>query len=105
VYPEWMTISAMRDEHGQVTHYLGNFSDLSDAKAAENRIQWLSHFDSLTGLPNRALLKDRTRTPSACAARRRTLAMMLVALTISKPSTTPWVTTSAMNYWWKWPSA
>ena len=60
VYPAWQAFSAMHDSQGMITNYIGNFSDLSDAKAAENRIQWLSHFDPLTGLPNRALLKDRT---------------------------------------------
>lgn len=58
-YPAWLAISTMRDEQGQITHYLGNLSDLSDAKAAETRIQWLSHFDALTGLPNRTLLMER----------------------------------------------
>lgn len=59
-YPEWMVISAMRNDQGQITNYLGNFSDLSDVKAAEIRIQWLSHFDPITGLPNRFLLQERT---------------------------------------------
>ncbi len=58
-YPEWLAVTALRDEHGQASHFVGSFSDLSDAKSAENRIQWLSHFDALTGLPNRTLLKDR----------------------------------------------
>ncbi len=60
VYPEWLTISSVCDDMGTLTHFVGNFSDLSDSKAAENRIQWLSNFDSLTGLPNRTLLQDRT---------------------------------------------
>jgi diguanylate cyclase (GGDEF)-like protein/PAS domain S-box-containing protein len=59
-FPAWMAMSALRDGQGQVTHYIGSFSDLSNAKAAESRIQWLSHFDTVTGLPNRTLLKDRT---------------------------------------------
>lgn len=60
VYPQWLAITALRDDAGQTTHFVGSFSDLSMAKAAENRILWLSHFDPLTGLPNRALLQDRT---------------------------------------------
>ena len=59
-YPEWLSISAIKDEKGKTTHYVGNFRDLSDAKAAEERIHWLSHFDALTGLPNHILLRDRT---------------------------------------------
>ncbi len=58
-YPEWLAVTALRDEQGQTTHYVGSFSDLSGAKSAESRIQWLSHFDVLTGLPNRTLLRER----------------------------------------------
>jgi diguanylate cyclase (GGDEF)-like protein/PAS domain S-box-containing protein len=81
VYPEWMAISAMRDERGQITNYLGNFSDLSDAKAAESRIQWLSHFDALTGLPNHTLLRDRTAHAINVVRRAsEPLTMMLVGI-------------------------
>jgi diguanylate cyclase (GGDEF)-like protein/PAS domain S-box-containing protein len=80
-FPAWLTISAMRDEQGQITHYLGNFNDLSDAKAAESRIQWLSHFDVLTGLPNRALLQDRTTHAISMMQRaNEPLTMMLVGI-------------------------
>jgi diguanylate cyclase (GGDEF)-like protein/PAS domain S-box-containing protein len=80
-YSAWLAISAMRDEQGQITHYLGNFNDLSDAKLAESRIQWLSHFDHLTGLPNRALLKDRTaQSISAVHRDSETLSMMLLGI-------------------------
>jgi diguanylate cyclase (GGDEF)-like protein/PAS domain S-box-containing protein len=81
VYPEWMTITSMRDEQERITHYLASFSDLSDAKAAEDRIQWLSHFDSLTGLPNRALLQDRTNHSISLMQRaNEPLTMMLVGI-------------------------
>ncbi len=80
-FPVWLAISPMRDEQGKITHYLGSFSDLSDAKAAENRIQWLSHFDPLTGLPNRALLQDRTtHTISMMQRASEPLTMMLVGI-------------------------
>ncbi len=80
-YPAWLAISTMRDAQGQITHYIGNFSDLSDAKAAENRIQRLSYFDALTGLPNRALLQDRTAHAISMMQRAsEPLTMMLVAI-------------------------
>lgn len=60
VYPEWLTISAIRDDKGGITNYLGSFIDLTQVRAAESRVQKLSHFDPLTGLPNRTLLQDRT---------------------------------------------
>lgn len=87
-YPQWMAITAVRDQHEQITHYLGNFSDLSDAKAAENRIQFLSHFDALTGLPNRALLQDRTEHTIRMAQRAgESLTMMLLGIDHFKRTT------------------
>lgn len=58
-YPKWLSISRLLDAHGQVTHYIGIFSDTSQHKQNEERIQRLAHFDALTGLPNRVLLHDR----------------------------------------------
>ncbi|NCN70041.1 MAG: EAL domain-containing protein [Betaproteobacteria bacterium] len=81
IYPEWLAISALRDLRGQTTHFVANFSDLSQSKAAESRIQWLSYFDPLTGLPNRTLLQDRTAlTLSMVQRANEPLTMMLVAL-------------------------
>jgi diguanylate cyclase (GGDEF)-like protein/PAS domain S-box-containing protein len=81
IYPEWLTISALRDGQGCTTHYVAIFSDMSDARAAENRIQWLSHFDALTGLPNRRLLQDRTERAISMVKRQSgLLTMMLVGL-------------------------
>jgi diguanylate cyclase (GGDEF)-like protein/PAS domain S-box-containing protein len=59
VYPEWLTISAVRDAAGELTHYVATFSDLTERKAAEHEIHQLAFYDSLTGLPNRRLLLDR----------------------------------------------
>ena len=59
VYPEWLSISAVRDVESGVSHYIGVFSDMSERKAAEARIRFLAHHDTLTGLPNRVLMQDR----------------------------------------------
>ena len=59
IFPEWLSLSSVRDSRGQVTHLVGIFSDISERKAAEARIAFLAHHDALTGLPNRLLLKDR----------------------------------------------
>jgi len=81
LYPEWLSISALRDEHNQVVNYVANFSNLSETKDAEDRIQWLSHYDPLTGLANRALLRERSAMALSMAQRAgESLAMMLVAL-------------------------
>ncbi len=59
VYPEWLAINAVKSLAGEVTHYVAIFSDQSERKAADERIQFLAHFDVLTGLPNRGHLQDR----------------------------------------------
>ncbi|WP_303900895.1 PAS domain S-box protein [Thiohalomonas denitrificans] len=58
VYPEWMTISAVHDEQGKVINYVAMFSDISERKEAEARIDFLARHDLLTGLPNRRLLRE-----------------------------------------------
>ena len=57
----WLTISAVRNETGEVTNYIGSYYDISKLKHAEEKIQELAFFDQLTGLPNRVLLIDRVR--------------------------------------------
>ncbi|WP_179931065.1 bifunctional diguanylate cyclase/phosphodiesterase [Vreelandella salicampi] len=59
IYPQWLTISVVRNDAGEVTHYVATLSDITQRKAAEEEIHQLAFFDSLTGLPNRRLLIDR----------------------------------------------
>ncbi len=59
IYPEWLTISVVRNESGEVTHYIASFSDITERKAAEQRIHQLAFFDPLTQLANRRLFIDR----------------------------------------------
>ncbi len=59
IYPNWLSISAVNDDKGKLVNYLSVAMDVSQHKAAEDRIRQLAHFDALTGLPNRLLLRDR----------------------------------------------
>jgi diguanylate cyclase (GGDEF)-like protein/PAS domain S-box-containing protein len=59
VYPQWLTISAVRDSNGEITHYVGVFTDISQIKEAQDQINFLAHHDALTHLPNRALFRER----------------------------------------------
>ena len=57
VYPEWLTISAIRNEDDDVTHYVAIFSDITELHQANQRLETLAHEDSLTGLANRHALE------------------------------------------------
>jgi diguanylate cyclase (GGDEF)-like protein/PAS domain S-box-containing protein len=59
VYPKWLTITAIKNERGETTHYVAIFNDISERKQAEAEIRNMAFYDPLTGLPNRRLLNDR----------------------------------------------
>jgi diguanylate cyclase (GGDEF)-like protein/PAS domain S-box-containing protein len=59
VYPEWCTITAVTNAEGQVTNYIGAFSDISRNKHDEEEIHNLAFYDPLTKLPNRRLMLER----------------------------------------------
>ncbi len=77
VYPEWITITALRDDNGHTCNYIAIFSDASDYKEKEARIQHMAHHDALTGLPNRSLLQDRLEQAMAHAKRRDEMVALL----------------------------
>jgi diguanylate cyclase (GGDEF)-like protein/PAS domain S-box-containing protein len=64
------TISAVRDEHGEITHYVTLMNDITRLKEQEQRLAHIAHYDALTGLPNRVLLGDRLKQAMAQAPRR-----------------------------------
>lgn len=59
VFPTFHTITAVRDEMGIITNYVAVLIDLSESKDAQTLIDFLTHYDALTGLPNRILVHDR----------------------------------------------
>jgi diguanylate cyclase (GGDEF)-like protein/PAS domain S-box-containing protein len=59
VYPKWLSISAVKNDAGQVSHFVGIFADITSRKEAENRLKQLAHYDPLTGLPNRTLFMEK----------------------------------------------
>lgn len=81
LYLEMLSIIRVLDARGQVSHYIGISSDITQHKAAQARIQRLAHYDPLTGLPNRVLLGDRIGHELSAAQRNRTqVAIMFVDL-------------------------
>ncbi len=59
VYPEWLTISAVRNSAGETSHYVSVLSDITALKRSQERMEYLAHHDALTGLPNRLLCRIR----------------------------------------------
>ncbi|MFZ4702027.1 MAG: EAL domain-containing response regulator [Candidatus Methylumidiphilus sp.] len=81
IYPELLSISAVRDESGETTHYVGIFADLSRIKASEARLEFLAHHDPLTELPNRLMLCCRLELSIELARREgHQLALLILDL-------------------------
>lgn len=81
VYPEWLTIAAVKSDAGHLTHYLGTLTDVSERKSIENELRNLAFYDPLTRLPNRRLLLDRLKQAMTTGARSgKTGAVMLLDL-------------------------
>jgi diguanylate cyclase (GGDEF)-like protein/PAS domain S-box-containing protein len=81
VFPEWLSIAAIRDEHGEINEYVALFSDITQRKQDQEQILYQANYDVLTGLPNRTLLFDRL-LQSIVSARREgwKFALMFVDL-------------------------
>jgi diguanylate cyclase (GGDEF)-like protein/PAS domain S-box-containing protein len=77
VFAAWVTAGVVRDESGSVTHLILTLSDMTQQKAAAERIRRLAYYDELTQLPNRTLLVDRLTTYLARARRNGTLVGVL----------------------------
>jgi diguanylate cyclase (GGDEF)-like protein/PAS domain S-box-containing protein len=78
IYPEWLTLTAVRNEQGDPVHYLGMATDLRQLRHHEERLQRLVHYDPLTGLPNRLLLEARLQHALERAGREGNRAAVLV---------------------------
>lgn len=69
-FEEWVSITAVRDPAGRVTHYVGWLTEISQRKEVEAKLVQLAFYDPLTDLPNRRLMHDRIL--QAMGAARRT---------------------------------
>ncbi|MDD4911208.1 MAG: EAL domain-containing protein [Sideroxydans sp.] len=76
-YPGILTISSVKNSSGELTHFVGHFTDISRIKEQEEKLKLLAHYDPLTGLPNRTL--KALKLNSALIQSRRTKRSLAVA--------------------------
>ncbi|MEI6413320.1 MAG: diguanylate cyclase [Pseudomonadota bacterium] len=85
-YASQLSISAVTDEDGQLQHYVGIFSDVTETKVHVAEMERIAFFDPLTGVPNRRLLLDRLSQALAHTQRsERLLAVCYLDLDGFKP--------------------
>lgn len=80
-YPELLSISAIRNNAGQVLHYVAVFTNITTTKADQRRLEHLATHDPLTGLANRAEFERRCSDAIESASRaRRCMAVLFIDL-------------------------
>lgn len=81
---KWVMTRGMvisRDAQGAPLRMIGTHTDISQRKAAEALVWQQAHFDSLTGLPNRRMMRDRlTQALKNCRRDGATLALLFIDL-------------------------
>ena len=59
IYPQWLSVSVIKNSQGQVQQYVAVFTDITQRKQQEHQIQQQANYDALTKLPNRSMLKRK----------------------------------------------
>ncbi len=81
LHTEWLSISAVKEPTGEISHYIGHFSDVAERRVIDERLRHLTQYDALTDLPNRTLLTDRLDQAIGFAVRfERTMALLKIDL-------------------------
>jgi diguanylate cyclase (GGDEF)-like protein/PAS domain S-box-containing protein len=77
IYPQKLTITAVKDSYDIVTNYVATLIDITKSKQAEREIEDLAYYDSLTHLPNRRLMIDRINHAMATNTRSEKIGALL----------------------------
>ncbi|MBI5892719.1 MAG: PAS domain S-box protein [Deltaproteobacteria bacterium] len=81
IFPEYLTIDAIKDDEGNITHFSSIFTDIAERKRHQEKMEHHAYHDALTDLPNRMLLNDRLAIALSHAHRnKKTLAVMFLDL-------------------------
>jgi diguanylate cyclase (GGDEF)-like protein/PAS domain S-box-containing protein len=77
IFPEWLTIAAVKADSGEVTNYVATLTDITKRKASESEMNFLAFYDPLTHLPNRRLFNDRFKRAMSISARNKTYCALM----------------------------
>lgn len=70
-YIAWLDVFPVHSKTGEFQHYVGLFSDITQAKEQQKSLEHLAYHDALTKLPNRVLFSSRLQKTLAHAERTR----------------------------------
>lgn len=81
IYPQWLNISSIHSPEGELENYVAVFSDITQLKESEEKLNLAIHYDHLTKLPNKTLLKARLEHTLSVSKRHSTfVAVMFINL-------------------------
>ena len=84
LFPDWLTISTLTNDKGDVTHYVSNFYDISDRKSAQRKIDFQANYDFLTHLPNKHLFNKTLQANINDLSANSKLAVFLIDIDLFK---------------------
>jgi diguanylate cyclase (GGDEF)-like protein/PAS domain S-box-containing protein len=58
-FPQWLTINTVKDDDDNIVNYVAVFTDITELKQSQNKLDYLAHHDTLTSLPNRYYFNQR----------------------------------------------
>lgn len=81
VYPEWLSITKIKDYMNNDTNYMALFTDISSIKEADKKIHFYAKHDHLTGLLNRVQFENMLKhTIDRSERNKRKFALMYIDL-------------------------
>lgn len=78
IFPELLSITSVCGEQDELQYYVGVFSDISQLKQTEAKLEYLAHHDPLTNLANRRLLMSQLEYGLKTASRNHEVMALLV---------------------------
>jgi diguanylate cyclase (GGDEF)-like protein/PAS domain S-box-containing protein len=76
-YPEWLSITAIMGNQGDVSSYVAVFHDMTEIRRSQEKLRFTTYHDGLTGLPNRLLFEDRLERAVSIAQKNKVMVAVL----------------------------